>query len=120
MGAVRVIRIHSLTKFVRGIETTIKVRVEDLLDWDLTEDLEIHQGEEVRLVVLVLGHLGVVVDGKLHVREVIHGSRRIEVHDIATDAILRDLSSGESLAELALLLFAFGKHLVVHGACGQV
>ena len=68
----------------------------------------------------MLRDLGVVVDRKLHIREVVHGGRRVEVHDVAADAILCDFTPSEALVELALGLFPLGEHFVVHWARGQV
>ena len=61
-----------------------------------------------------------VVDRKLHIREVVHSGRRVEVHDVAADAILCDFTPSEALVELALGLFPLGEHFVVHWARGQV
>ena len=61
----------------------------------------------------MLGDLSVVVDRQLHITEVIHCSRRIKVHNVATDSVLCDFTASESFAELAFLLFALGKHFVV-------
>ena len=63
----------------------------------------------------MLGDLRVVVDRELHVREVVHGSRGVKVHDVATDAILRDFTSREALVELSFRLFPLREHLVVDG-----
>ena len=91
-------------------------RVQDLLDRDLREDLQVHQRQEIRLVVLVLADLRVVVDGQLHVREVIDGRGRVKVHNVATDAVLCDFTPSESLVEMALLLSPLREHLVVDWA----
>ena len=61
----------------------------------------------------MLGDLSVIVDRELHITEVIHGCRRIEVHNVAADSVLCNLTACESFAELAFLLFALCEHLVV-------
>ena len=61
----------------------------------------------------MLRNLGVVVDRQFHITEVIHGSRRIEVHNVAADSVLGNFTACESFAELAFLLFALCEHLVV-------
>ena len=41
---------------------SIEIGVQDLLDRDFAEDLQVHQWQEIGLIVLVLRYLSVVID----------------------------------------------------------
>ena len=55
-----------------------------------------------------------VINGKLHVGEIIDRCWRVEIHDVAADPVFSDLASREALVELSLLLLALGEHLIVY------
>ena len=66
----------------------------------------------------MLGNLGVVVHGQLHVREVIYSRWAIEIHDIAADPVFRDLASRETLVQLTLLSLC--QHIVIDWTSRQI
>jgi len=121
VGALSHVRVpHPLVQHRVCVELVSVVRVQNLLDRDPAKDLKIHQRQEVRLGIFVLRHLRVIVDRKLHIREVIHCCRRIEIHYIAADAILGDLAPRLPFRKLPFLLFTLCKHLIVDRACRKV
>ena len=79
-----------------------------LIQGHFGQDLQVHEGQEVSLHVLVLRDLGMVVDGKFHVVESACCNRLVVVHDIVAYSVLCNVSPGQPSLQLAfasILLF---------------
>ena len=81
---------------------TLGLVLEQLVQRHFRENLEVHEGQEVRLHVLMLGDLGVVVDGELHVVEVAGRHGLVEIHDVVANPVFGDVPPGETCAQLSL------------------
>ena len=81
---------------------TLRLILQQLIQRHFRENLEVHEGQEVGLHVLMLGDLGMVVDGELHVVEVAGRHGLVEIHDVVANPVFGDVPPSETCAELSL------------------